>query len=92
VLIDVTNVDELHSNRLSTKLKDDGNNETINIHKQPPKHAEESAANDIVLNLDSPRVPDDIERALTPVEISERWDVPAKKVKKMKHRSASLWE
>jgi hypothetical protein len=92
VLIDVTNVDELHSDRLSTELKDDGSNETVNIHEQPPKYAEESPANDIVLNLDSPRVPDDIERALTPVEISESWDVPANKKKKMKHRSAGLWE
>ena len=46
VLTDVSNVDEQHSNRSSTELKDDGDIDTPNAHEQSPRSGKESLAID----------------------------------------------
>lgn len=89
----MSNVDNQLSDKLCTELKDEGNDSAPGAHEQSPKHVEESSEIDgIVQDFGMLGEVGVLEGVVTPVEDSDVWDLPAKKVKKKKHRSASIWE
>lgn len=60
--------------------------------KTPQRVEESLATDDVVQDLDISTEAGVLERAMTLVEASDVWDLPAKRGRKKKHPSASLWE